>query len=170
MKFLCVACDEAMALDRVQGPDEGSMTVVFGCPSCGREVAMLTNAMETQVVRSLGVKIGGRAVPAAPMETLREGLVHRRPDAFDGDEAGGEAVPEGPPAAASKCPFSGVVADAFEQQEGPRWTAEAEERLARIPPFARPMVRTSIEQHARERGYAEVDAAVMDEVRGQVGL
>lgn len=58
MKFLCISCDEAMQLRETRGPDNGSMTVVFGCPSCGRETAMLTNEMETQVVRSLGVKIG----------------------------------------------------------------------------------------------------------------
>ena len=74
MKFLCVECDEAMRLAETRGPDRGSMTVVFGCPACGRQTAMLTNASETQVVRSLGVKIGGQSVPAEPMEGIRTGL------------------------------------------------------------------------------------------------
>ena len=74
MKFLCVECDEAMKLQGTRGPDAGAMTVVFGCPSCGKETAMLTNPMETQMVRSLGVKIGGRTVPAEPMEMVTNSL------------------------------------------------------------------------------------------------
>ena len=59
MKFLCIACDQAMRLSGTAGPDEGSLTVTFACPSCGHRVAMLTNPWETQMVRTLGVKVGG---------------------------------------------------------------------------------------------------------------
>ena len=79
MKFLCVACDQAMKLIRTEGPTEGSMMVVFSCPDCGKETAMLTNTMETQMVRSLGVTIGGRTVPAEPMEMVRNSLAHGLP-------------------------------------------------------------------------------------------
>ena len=58
MKFLCVPCDTAMKLQTVAPPDRGSLSVVYSCPACGYEMAMLTNAYETQVVQSLGVKIG----------------------------------------------------------------------------------------------------------------
>ena len=60
MKFLCLACDEAMRLASAAGPDEGSLTVTFGCPRCGHQVAMLTNPWETQLVKTLGVKVGAR--------------------------------------------------------------------------------------------------------------
>jgi hypothetical protein len=167
MKFLCVECDEPMKLLRTAGPDAGSMSVVFGCPVCGRETAMLTNAMETQVVRSLGVTIGGRADAAGPMEMVRTSLAQARPEPGDGDAAN-------PPAAGgSKCPFTGMVADAFARQEsaGPiAWTRAAEERLARVPAFAQSMVRIGVEMHARERGYTEIDDAVMDEVKGRFGM
>ena len=59
MKFLCLACDQAMRLSGTAGPDAGSLTVTFACPSCGHRVAMLTNPWETQMVRTLGVKVGG---------------------------------------------------------------------------------------------------------------
>ncbi|GIV60153.1 PCP reductase family protein [Rhodocaloribacter litoris] len=168
MKFLCVACDEAMTLKETRGPDDGSMTVVFACPACGHAVAMLTNAMETQVVRSLGVKIGGRTTPAAPMEMVRSSLTTRREGAFEDDRP---ASPATPPAAeaGSKCPFTGMVNAAYERTALP-WTAEAEARLERIPAYVRPMVRKGIEQHARDHGYARIDAAVMDEVKGLFGL
>jgi hypothetical protein len=58
MKFLCVPCDSPMKLQTVGPPDRGSLAVVYACPECGYEMAMLTNAYETQVVQSLGVKIG----------------------------------------------------------------------------------------------------------------
>lgn len=59
MKFLCVTCDEPMKLETAAPPDPvGSIAAVFSCPSCSHRIAMLTNAYETQLVQSLGVKIG----------------------------------------------------------------------------------------------------------------
>lgn len=133
MKFLCVSCDEAMHLLEARGPDHGSMTVVFGCPSCGRETAMLTNEMETQVVRSLGVKIGP------------------------------EKTPE------SKCPFTGVVADAYAGGEL-AWTDGATARAERIPVFARKMAMKGVEDYARQQGYREISESVLDEARRNLGL
>ena len=63
MKFLCIACDQAMRLSEAAGPDAGSLTVTFACPTCGHRVAMLTNPWETQLVRTLGVKVGGMPAP-----------------------------------------------------------------------------------------------------------
>ena len=59
MKFLCIACDEAMKLIEARPPERGSLSVLYRCPSCENEIAMLTNPFETQVVSSLGVEIGG---------------------------------------------------------------------------------------------------------------
>ena len=57
MKFLCVPCDSPMKLQTVGPPESGSLSVVYSCPECGYEIAMLTNAYETQMVQSLGVRI-----------------------------------------------------------------------------------------------------------------
>ena len=64
MKFLCVPCDSPMKLQTVGPPERGSLSVVYSCPECGYEMAMLTNAYETQVVQSLGVRIGPRPAPS----------------------------------------------------------------------------------------------------------
>lgn len=171
MKFLCVECDEAMTLSEARGPDDGAMTVVFQCPACGRETAMLTNPMETQVVRSLGVSIGEQKEPSGPMAMVRSSLAASR----DGSEAE-ESLKQDTSQesrSGSKCPFTDVVESAAEEQEEPtglQWTADAEKRLERIPPFARAMARKSIEQHAREQGYTQIDERVMDQVRGQFGM
>src|SRR5688500_20248688 len=106
MKFLCLDCDEAMKLHSTAGPDEGSLAVTFRCPECGFRVAMLTNPFETQMVQSLGVKVGGRATPPTPFEHLRASMANPRSDAFEGDPA--TATPE---TSASGCPFAGVLAD-----------------------------------------------------------
>jgi hypothetical protein len=59
MKFLCVPCDVPMKLASRAMPEPGSIALVYSCPDCGYEFAMLTNAHETEVVSSLGVRIGG---------------------------------------------------------------------------------------------------------------
>ena len=45
MKFLCVPCDSPMKLQTVGPPERGSLSVVYACPECGYEMAMLTNAV-----------------------------------------------------------------------------------------------------------------------------
>ncbi|HEU4892423.1 MAG TPA: PCP reductase family protein [Vicinamibacterales bacterium] len=159
MKFLCVPCDTPMKLQTVGPPDRGSLSVVYSCPECGYEMAMLTNAYETQVVQSLGVRIG----PA---------------------EASTEAA-----GTASGCPFSAMMPEGrgsglgardsvkdeeHQRQVTPaaavRWSAAAEARLANIPAFVRPMARTGIEQFARERGALEVDEQILDAARDFFGM
>ena len=75
MKFLCVECDQQMAFGERQLPGDGTLAATFKCPKCGRVVAMLTNPMETQLVSSLGVEIGGRTVPAEPFEMVNAMVV-----------------------------------------------------------------------------------------------
>lgn len=75
MKFLCVECDQQMAFGERQLPGDGTLAATFKCPRCGRVVAMLTNPMETQLVSSLGVEIGGRTVPAEPFEMVNAMVV-----------------------------------------------------------------------------------------------
>lgn len=166
MKFLCLDCDEAMKLHGTAGPDEGSLTVTFRCPQCGFRVAMLTNPFETQMVRSLGVKVGGRTVPAEPFENLRATMAGTRPDAF---EPAGEVT--------SGCPFAAALGEATTPATTPAatsgavaWEAAAEQRLANIPGFIRPMAKRSIERFAEGKGYTTITEAVMDEARTVFGM
>jgi hypothetical protein len=146
MKFLCVPCDSPMKLQSVGPPDRGSLSVVYTCPECGYEMAMLTNAYETQVVQSLGVRIGPE----------------RGGDAF----ASGAGCPF-----AGMIPGNDGGRDRQHAEALPvRWTATAEARLANIPSFVRPMARTGIEQFARERGATEVDETILDQAREFFGM
>lgn len=58
MKFLCVSCDEQMRLETTESDPRGSLAIFYGCPQCGARISMMTNPAETQVVSSLGVRIG----------------------------------------------------------------------------------------------------------------
>jgi hypothetical protein len=144
MKFLCVPCDSPMKLQTVGPPDRGSLSVVYSCPECGYEMAMLTNAYETQVVQSLGVRIGPQT------------------DAGAATASGG------------KCPFTAMIPgneEARSIEPGTvRWTAAAEARLANIPEFVRPMAKTGIEKFARDKGTLEVDEKILDEAREFFGM
>jgi hypothetical protein len=151
MKFLCVPCDSPMKLQTVGPPERGSLAVVYSCPECGYEMAMLTNPYETQVVQSLGVRIG----PAL--------------------EAGGSSAAG--TAAGGKCPFTAMIpgnegaAERAPTEPIPvRWTSAAEARLANIPEFVRPMARTGIERFAQERGALEVDEKILDAARDFFGM
>ncbi len=142
MKFLCVSCDEAMKLSEKLGPTNGSLTVVYKCPTCGHETAMMTNQHETQLVTSLGVKIGGQTVSACPFaETL-------------------ESLPQSQTRAHSETVEIAPVA----------WSEEASKRLERVPEFVRPWAVKGIERFAREKGLQEVTPAIMDEARSLYGM
>ncbi len=74
MRFVCLNCETYMTFEKVEQPAEGSLGVFFGCPSCGAKFSMVTNPGETQMVSSLGVKLGGRMAPAEPFEMTRSTL------------------------------------------------------------------------------------------------
>ncbi len=152
MKFLCVTCDEPMKLEIVEPSGGGSLSVVYACPTCEHKIAMLTNSLETEMVQSLGVKIGP--------EEARAGGAH--------------GIPKG---AASGCPFPGLVqemeaeaARAADAPGGPVWTPDALARLENIPGFVRPMAKQGIEHYARTHGHATIDEEVLEAARGKFGM
>lgn len=168
MKFLCLDCDEPMRLLKTEGPEDGSLSVTFRCPECGFRVAMLTNEFETQMVKSLGVRVGGRTEPAQPFEHLRTSMA-QAPDIVigDADAARPEAAASGGPG----CPFAAMLVGA-DAAAGARvtWSPDAEARIERIPSFIRPMAKTAIERYAEGKGYATITEAVMDEARTALGM
>lgn len=151
MKFLCVPCDEAMKLVKANPPDRGSLTVVYACPKCAHQMAMLTNPYETQVVGSLGVKVGVAS------------------------EKGSEGGTKCPFASLVQGQMAGTTAEATpavgsnSMGEVP-WTSGANSRLEDIPEFARPMARTGIERFAQERGLSLVDEGVLEKAKEFFGM
>ena len=157
MKFLCVPCDSPMKMQTVSPPERGSLSVVYACPECGYEMAMLTNPFETQLVQSLGVRIG--------------------PEIGAGASSTGSTTSAAGPASGTSCPFAAMMPatevappDQAGEPVPVRWTSGAEARLANIPEFVRPMARTGIERFARERGTLEVDEKILDAARDFFGM
>lgn len=68
MKFVCLNCETYMTFQKVEKPGEGSLGVFFGCPSCNAKFSMVTNPGETQMVASLGVKLGGERKRPSPLK------------------------------------------------------------------------------------------------------
>ncbi|MEX5217894.1 MAG: PCP reductase family protein [Nitrospira sp.] len=188
MKFVCLNCETYMSFEKVEKPGEGSLGVFFGCPSCGAKFSMVTNPGETQMVASLGVKLGGRPAAAEPFEMTRGTL---KDEAMAGSGAmaaylneriqGGQPAAPANPAAAAKegeksssgCPFSAMVAEMGLTSSGKpqngggssdlSWTPDAKEKLDRLPSFVKPMVQGSVEAYARKHGYKSITLQVMDD-------
>ena len=144
MKFLCLDCDTQMAFSERRQPGDGTFAAAFACPRCGRAIALLANPMETQLVSSLGVKIGGSELAPGdePMELTRTAVAGR--------------------------------SDAFHDERGvgarPRWSPDALDRLGHVPSFVRGMVTRSYTDFAVEHGIAEITPGVMDRARQELGL
>ena len=136
-----------MKLQTVGPPERGSLSVVYSCPECGYEMAMLTNAYETQVVQSLGVRIGPEARWASRAAQVR------------------------------KCPFTAMIpgtegsAIGCGRRTGPgpldgRRRSEAREHPRVRPPHGADRHR---EVRARE-GALEVDEKILEEARDFFGM
>ena len=146
MKFLCIKCDTVMQFAERQLPGDGTMAAVFTCAQCQSEVAMLTNPMETQLVASLGVKVGGRTVPEQPFELVRGTMA-----------SGGDVFVDHP-------------ADHAHDNLRVGWDPGATERLQRVPSFVRGMVKRIYMDYAKEHGIGTITTAVMDQARSDLGL
>jgi len=189
MKFVCLNCETYMNFEKVEKPVEGSLGVFFGCPSCGAKFSMVTNPGETQMVSSLGVTLGGRTDTAEPFEMTR-GTLKEEALAGSGQMAAylNEKIQGGQPAATSAaaapaktgekssggCPFSAMVAQMGLASSGKpadggtatsefAWSADAQEKLDRLPAFVKPMVQSSVEAYARKQGYKTITLQVMDD-------
>jgi len=193
MKFVCLNCETYMNFEKVEKPGEGTLGVFFGCPSCNAKFSMVTNPGETQMVSSLGVKLGGRTVVAEPFEMTR-GTLEDEATAGAGQMTAylNEKFQGGQPAAAvtaattatpgenssSGCPFSAMVAEMGLTSSGRpgnagatitdfAWSADAKEKLDRLPSFVKPMVQSSVEAFARKQGYQRITLQVMDDSKSE---
>jgi hypothetical protein len=159
-----------MSLEKVEKPEEGSLGVYFGCPSCNAKFSMVTNAGETNMMNSLGLKLNARAEAPDPMiASLAEKMQKAQPI----DAAAAAPVKTGEKTG-SGCPFSAMVAEMGLTNSGKpanggsatsefTWTADAKEKLDRLPAFVKPMVQGSVESYARKQGLKTITLQVMDD-------
>jgi hypothetical protein len=170
MKFVCLNCETYMSLEKVEKPGEGSLGVYFGCPSCNAKFSMVTNAGETNMMNSLGLKLNAKAETPDPMiASLADKMQKAQPVAT---AAAAPAKVEGK--TGSGCPFSAMVAEMGLTNSGKpanggsgtsefTWTPDAKEKLDRLPAFVKPMVQGSVEAYARKQGFKSITLQVMDD-------
>jgi Proto-chlorophyllide reductase 57 kD subunit len=181
MKFVCLNCETYMNLEKVEKPEEGSLGVFFACPSCAAKFSMVTNAGETNMMNALGLKLAPRPEAAASLDGLRAlaGNGQTAPAANSQTVVGpsGSTATASPAKAGEKtsgCPFSAMVADMGLTSSGKpgdagamisdfTWSADAKEKLDRLPSFVKPMVQSSVEAFARKQGYKTITLQVMDD-------
>jgi hypothetical protein len=182
MKFVCLNCETYMNLEKVEKPEEGSLGVFFACPSCAAKFSMVTNAGETNMMNSLGLKLGARTDAPTSFEKLRglagNGQTGSAPSMQVQDEpafpqAGASSAKPGEKT--SGCPFSAMVAEmglttSSKPGNGTKpesseftWSPDAKEKLDRLPSFVKPMVQSSVEVFARKQGYRTITLQVMDD-------
>jgi hypothetical protein len=144
MKFICQSDNTVMEfVENIAAEGAGSLSITFSCPTCGRAIAMVTNPGETQMVHSLGVTIGHDHLaggPPEPMALIRNSLAGAPP-------AGEGAL--GPE---------------------PVWSESALRRLTAAPTFVQGMIRRLYTDYARQKGYAEITPAIMNEAREALGM
>lgn len=183
MKFVCMKCESFMSFDNVQKPGTQSLGVTFACPTCEAKVAMVTNAGETAMVQAMGVQLGGRSAAAEPMELTR-GSLKETPETVQTTTPSPAVQQEMMKAETAKaesagggtCPFSSMMAGMQPEAAMPTepvkelcWTADAEDRLERVPSFMRPMIKMGVESYARKNNISDITAEVMDASKNDPG-
>jgi predicted RNA-binding Zn-ribbon protein involved in translation (DUF1610 family) len=163
VKFLCIPCDTQMVLRSTSGPDRGSVSLVYACPTCGYGIAMLTNPHETQVVRSLGVQIAPESAAAAGKCPVT-GMLRELESAAG---APTHVMTEAAAAAPHSQPPHAQEADTVGELP---WSSDARARLEAIPELVRPMARLGVERFAREHGYERITPQVLERARSHFGL
>jgi proto-chlorophyllide reductase subunit len=185
MKFVCLNCETYMSLEKVEKPEEGSLGVFFACPSCEAKFSMVTNVGETSMMNALGLKLAPRAEAGASLDGLRALAGNgQTPPAVISQTSVGSSVSTAAASSAkagektSGCPFSAMVAEMGLTSGGKpdkagtattefAWSADAKEKLDRLPSFVKPMVQSSVEAFARKQGYQKITLQVMDDSKSE---
>ena len=115
---------------------------------------MLTNPGETQLVSSLGIKVGNESTEKASQCPFANML------------GGGEPVVQ----SQSEQTTLSQSQPAPQTGDGVRWSLEAEQRLERVPEFVRPMAKMGIEKYAIERGHQTVTVEILDRAKDMFGM
>ena len=170
--FGCPSCGAKFSM--VTNPGETQMVSSLGVQLGGRAAAAQPFEMTRgtlkdeaqagagQMAAYLNEKIQG----SQPVETTASTATTASPTGKEGEKSGGG------------CPFSAMVAQmgltsgAKPSNGGAAtseftWSADAKEKLERLPAFVKPMVQGSVEAYARKQGYTTITLQVMDDSKNE---
>jgi hypothetical protein len=166
--FGCPSCGAKFSM--VTNPGETQMVSSLGVKRGGRTVAAEPFEMTRGTLKEEALAGSGQMAAY-----LNEKIHGGQPVAASTSAA--KAAPnqgkEGEKSA-SGCPFSAMVAEMGLTSGGKSgagaggaseltWTADAKERLERLPSFVKPMVQSSVEAYARKHGFKTINLQVMDD-------
>ncbi|WP_447970036.1 PCP reductase family protein [Nitrospira sp. M1] len=167
--FSCPSCDAKFSM--VTNPGETQMVSSLGVQLGGRTVApspleMTRGGLKDEAGAGAGqmaaylnekIQAGESPTPTAAAPAAMSGAPGQAGETTEGG-----------------CPFSAMVAQmglgssgatGTSAPAGPAltWTADAQERLDKLPSFVAPMVRSSVEAYARKNGFEKITLQVMDD-------
>jgi len=176
--FGCPSCGAKFSM--VTNPGETQMVSSLGVQLGGRTVAAEPFEMTRGTLKE-EAQAGAGQMAAYLNEKIQAGQPASA-HASAGKPAS-TSTPVGSPAAGSAkagggCPFSAMVTQMGLTASGSEagssalkselaWTADAKERLERLPAFVKPMVQSSIETYARKQGYTTITLQVMDDSKSE---
>ncbi|MCW5783771.1 MAG: PCP reductase family protein [Nitrospirales bacterium] len=168
--FECPSCQSRFSM--VTNPGETQMVSSLGVQLGGRTEApkpleMTRGGLEDNVSAGMGQMAA----------YLNEKIQGGQSAAVSAPAASAAPAGAGAPGTTSEgggCPFSAMVAQMGLGSTGSTsapapvgeqilWTPDAQEKLAKLPSFVQPMVKSSVETYARKNGFTTVTLQVMDD-------
>ena len=169
--FECPSCQSRFSM--VTNPGETQMVSSLGVQLGGRTEApkpleMTRGGLEDNVSAGMGQM-------AAYLNEKIQGGQSAAVSASAPSAAPAGAGAPGTTSEGGGCPFSAMVAQmglgstGSTETQAPQavdqllWTPDAQEKLAKLPSFVQPMVKSSVETYARKNGFTTVTLQVMDD-------
>jgi Proto-chlorophyllide reductase 57 kD subunit len=173
--FGCPSCGAKFSM--VTNPGETQMVSSLGVQLGGRAAAAEPFEMTRGTLKE-ETQAGAGQMADYLNERIAAGRPASTPSAAGTPTSHAGAGKEGEKSGGS-CPFSAMVAQMGltssgsagtgtskpAEASGLSWTADAKEKLDRLPSFVKPMVQSSIEAYARKQGYTTVTLQVMDDAK-----
>ncbi len=166
--FECPSCQSRFSM--VTNPGETQMVSSLGVQLGGRTEAAIPLEM-TRGGLEENVSSGTGQMAAYLNDKIQAG---EPAPAFTPAASAAPAPASGESGESGGCPFSAMVAQmglgstgatapAAPAEETLLWTPDAQEKLAKIPSFVQPMVKSSVETYARKNGFKSVTLQIMDD-------
>jgi hypothetical protein len=168
--FECPSCQSRFSM--VTNPGETQMVSSLGVQLGGR-----TEAPKPLEMTRGGLEENVSAGAGKMAAYLNEKIQGGQPAAAKAPAASAAPASASAPGTSSEgggCPFSAMVAQMGLGSPGSTsttapageqllWTPDAQEKLAKLPSFVQPMVKSSVETYARKNGFTTVTLQVMDD-------
>ncbi len=166
--FECPSCESRFSM--VTNPGETQMVSSLGVQLGGR-----TEAPKPLEMTRGGLEDNVSAGAGQMAAYLNDKIQAGQPASASAPAAPASAVSgSGESGEGGGCPFSAMVAQMGLTSSGGTgttapaaepllWTPDAQEKLAKLPSFVQPMVKSSVETYARKNGFTSVTLQVMDD-------